>query len=412
MKFLMWVFVLLNLMHVCTLIEFTYNEGDFAVVQFPFMNYTNQGAYFELRIREGLPFYKAGINKNGNWFGKSQYERFNVDVVLLKSGLFQVRILIKNISREDGATYYLDMFQLGEKIDELSKHLNINIQFSPGNASCGFEDTFLSSREPQIKLLNCQAKRGFHDTIITCFQNHEKLPTFDSYIETIFVFYKVWVYSDQNIYCCSSTSIHTKQIHDCFDFVWHASKQPSKTRENTSRPTYTSLDETTTTTYEEDKTVNENVTWKIFITVNFLFLSSKVYREILFHLGCLCGIIMVHGLGLLGRILLWFIDLFEPPPNKPIPRSHPIAKLKTMDLLTHVSKDRDTTVRYPPRSSQPPKKPNPTSYPITKAKTMDKLTQVSKDRDTTVRHPLRSSQPPEKPNQWRSQGRWSPPVRF
>ena len=201
--------------------KYSIREGEKVDMRCSF-NFTDNKD-IELQFEETFPFYKNGLLFK-DFLNESQKERFDIKTTRLKHPLYQVQLIINNISRHDAGIYSCTIYDRGQYLSDESKSFKVVVEFPPGNASCNF--TRIEKREGIFaksdmiwRRLHCTAPTGSQQTYIVCYQNQEILPLTPTKNETAEVT-KIWIKAYMPVHCCSFTQVHVRNMCDCVDFIW------------------------------------------------------------------------------------------------------------------------------------------------------------------------------------------------
>ena len=206
--------------------KYSIGEGENADLRCSF-NF-NENVDIELQFGETSPFYKNGLLIREG-LKESQRERFDVKIRQLKHPLYQVQLIINNISRHDAGIYSCNIYDGGQYLSDVSKSFKVDVEFPPGNASCNFTRTekregIFAKSNMIWKRLQCTAPTGSQQTYIICYQNQEILPLTPTENETAEIT-KIWIKAYMPVHCCSFTQSHVRNMCDCVDFIWFPPNQ-------------------------------------------------------------------------------------------------------------------------------------------------------------------------------------------
>ncbi|XP_030840924.1 uncharacterized protein LOC115923774 [Strongylocentrotus purpuratus] len=126
-----------------------------------------------------------------------------------------LQVSINHVKRIDAGTYIFFAYSEDGIYESSFKRIGLNVDFLPGKASCtmGKENTV-----GNWVALDCMAPVGTLSGQIDCFQSGEKMPPITEPTEThTHLKQTILVKKKDPVFCCTSTSEHTKDLCDCND---------------------------------------------------------------------------------------------------------------------------------------------------------------------------------------------------
>ena len=190
----------------------SYKEGETATLQFYFPDEVNSS--FTLRIGNNTPFYENGL-MTSTGLSESQSERFSV-----QGKTNEVILIIRDLTRDDMATYTYEVDINGEKQDGFSKHIQINVNLPFNNHSCHSTCNEMGING-KILMIECEAFLWRDTGEIRCYQLGElALPFTYPQINSTSLSQKIWIFKNLPLHCCFSSQQRPRAKHNCTDFYW------------------------------------------------------------------------------------------------------------------------------------------------------------------------------------------------
>lgn len=193
------------------------SEGERFVFSFSY-DYSKDYMY-KVAFNDFTPFYGYHQLIESD-LTNSQRARFSVEENIYDH-VVQLRVEIRNVSRDDAGSYKCSVFQNKTLIKDLSKQIYLTVVYPPGKVHCVQVLPSLLVHpllESDYTIIECFAIRGSVQGYISCYQQDIlALPFSDLYLNVTLMTQKIWMKTAYPINCCSIKNPMSIRPYDCRD---------------------------------------------------------------------------------------------------------------------------------------------------------------------------------------------------
>ena len=215
-----------------------FTERETAQFQFQFhINTSFSDLTFKIHCKSGEPFYEVGLIFSKNLSSEERYKRYEAKLIDIhndtgttETTIYYVRVIIKNVSREDAGTFMCEGYMNSTKIDGYKKICGLHVNTLPGKASC--EKIPITNGNSSKLALQCTASKGSLRTSFQCFQNGTPVQqkTTAKQLYNHMIQQVLWIQSAYPAGCCSAMLGEPTECFECNDYVWNSGLHNATTK--------------------------------------------------------------------------------------------------------------------------------------------------------------------------------------